>query len=585
MKGEAVLLKDTKPSVILPYTVLVLGFSVVFFTICSVFLFSNPVYFWDQWDNVWVFRKFVEGHLSLGDLFQQHNEHRIFFPRLIFIADFIFSNSDNKINFLVNFLIQFSQVFILYLLFCKLNNNKYMRLAYLGFCCALLFSLYQWENFFWGFQVQFFGVTAAALASFFFYSKGSDLQGQGRSPWVEDTLSFFMALIACFSLSNGFLASVLLVFLAILQKRTKKQIAMAALFCCILIFSYFHDFQAVSSHASYRDALQHPIDYIAYFSTYMGNVFAIFGAKWFSKMPLFVGMLGIISTLLSVYWSIFQEKNNNWRGGWVAGSLFVLGTAALTSLGRMNFGLEQALSYRYTSPTSVFWCCQIGYWSSLYVHTNKFKTVMYGVKNLVGIVGVLLFINAVKAETIEWNLVRYRHVQFLASEDALLSNVLDEDQLKSLFANVGSIKENIPFVRNNSLNIYSHVENRLLGSNIFSIFLISSGDACIGHIDIANRVVHSDNADDRKISGWAWNLNGQTNVNRIFLTDDRDRVIGYASGGISRPDVLRAVDRVKKRNVGWSGYANISNNQTIKAYALLDHRTICSLGQYQMSAE
>ena len=41
----------------------------------------------DEWDGTApLFEKMADGSLGLGDFYAQHNEHRIFFPRLIFFA-------------------------------------------------------------------------------------------------------------------------------------------------------------------------------------------------------------------------------------------------------------------------------------------------------------------------------------------------------------------------------------------------------------------------------------------------------------------------------------------------------------------
>src|ERR1044071_6817393 len=41
----------------------------------------------DEWDGTApLFEKMADGSLRLGDFYAQHNEHRIFFPKLIFFA-------------------------------------------------------------------------------------------------------------------------------------------------------------------------------------------------------------------------------------------------------------------------------------------------------------------------------------------------------------------------------------------------------------------------------------------------------------------------------------------------------------------
>ena len=42
--------------------------------------------FGDEWSMVRLFAKWNDHQLSVADLFRQHNEHRILFPKLIYIA-------------------------------------------------------------------------------------------------------------------------------------------------------------------------------------------------------------------------------------------------------------------------------------------------------------------------------------------------------------------------------------------------------------------------------------------------------------------------------------------------------------------
>src|SRR5918912_793548 len=46
-----------------------------------VHTFGVNVVFADAWDMVLVFRKFSSGRLAFADLYAQHNEHRMFFPK------------------------------------------------------------------------------------------------------------------------------------------------------------------------------------------------------------------------------------------------------------------------------------------------------------------------------------------------------------------------------------------------------------------------------------------------------------------------------------------------------------------------
>src|SRR3989442_15697534 len=54
--------------------------------IILVQLYGVNIPFWDQWEMVPLFQKYRSGELEWGDLWAQHAEHRIFFPRLIMLG-------------------------------------------------------------------------------------------------------------------------------------------------------------------------------------------------------------------------------------------------------------------------------------------------------------------------------------------------------------------------------------------------------------------------------------------------------------------------------------------------------------------
>ena len=60
--------------------------------------YFHPLFYWDQWDVVRAYHRWIDGGDGLSLLFAQHNEHRIAFPRLIFLADFALGRGLNIIN-------------------------------------------------------------------------------------------------------------------------------------------------------------------------------------------------------------------------------------------------------------------------------------------------------------------------------------------------------------------------------------------------------------------------------------------------------------------------------------------------------
>ena len=68
----ALLILSTIPAIVILVLILRYGVNVPYF---------------DQWDcEGKLFKKFWEHQLTWGDFWEQHNEHRMFFPKLIYLA-------------------------------------------------------------------------------------------------------------------------------------------------------------------------------------------------------------------------------------------------------------------------------------------------------------------------------------------------------------------------------------------------------------------------------------------------------------------------------------------------------------------
>lgn len=51
-----------------------------------VIRYGVDIPWYDQWKFLPTLEKFFQGRLAFHDLWQQHNEHRILFPRIVFLA-------------------------------------------------------------------------------------------------------------------------------------------------------------------------------------------------------------------------------------------------------------------------------------------------------------------------------------------------------------------------------------------------------------------------------------------------------------------------------------------------------------------
>src|SRR5262249_2280698 len=118
--------------------------------------------FWDEWDGIGdLVEKMAHGTLSLEDLFAQHNEHRIFFPRLITLPIVIWTHWNTNVTLYVSWLLACLSSFSLYrvsrLTCTRRPQQQFWRLLGIN---VLLFTSLQHESWLWGFQLQYFLVLA-----------------------------------------------------------------------------------------------------------------------------------------------------------------------------------------------------------------------------------------------------------------------------------------------------------------------------------------------------------------------------------------------------------------------------------------
>ena len=68
------------------YTIItIISFYPVYFLITIVNKYAVNIPFWDMWNWIYLIEKYYSGELNIFDFLIQHNEHRLFVPKLIFL--------------------------------------------------------------------------------------------------------------------------------------------------------------------------------------------------------------------------------------------------------------------------------------------------------------------------------------------------------------------------------------------------------------------------------------------------------------------------------------------------------------------
>jgi hypothetical protein len=290
----------------------------------------------DQWNGMApLFEKWFAGTLSVGDFWAQHNEHRCFVALLLMFGLGLLTRWNTVAEMYATqvVLTLMLAIFIgMFLRDCKTRYRLWLMLP-IGF---LVFSLRQIENMVWGWQLAFVLVAGEAVAALACLSLLNHPAGR-RLKYLGALL---FATGATFSSAQGLVVwpvGLLPLLLAPFQW-TRKALLIAGWTAAgaLAWLLYFHDYV--------RPYQQPPLAFsFKYFA-------AILGGSFFHG--IYAGMIvGVIVLLLIAAVVILLYQKGHWRrhSFWLAVLSYGFLIQLQITLGRSNYGLEQALSPRYST--------------------------------------------------------------------------------------------------------------------------------------------------------------------------------------------------------------------------------------------
>ena len=404
----------------------------------------------DEWDSIDFFDRLRQGTVTFHDFIRQHNEHRILFPRLVFALDLALSEARNTINLASILVCQALHVLLFHRLISIGAQDRLLKWTLTAFVTLMLFSIVQKENFVWAFQIQFVGVFL------FFTLAASTLSAAqasaGGTRWPSIAAGFFFGAVAALVMSNGVAALLCIAFVFAAARLFNRLTAAIALCGLVLLVCYAATFTPNPGHTPLGFAAQHPLIFIQYLSTYLGCVFAPLGLK----VAFGAGLLGVTGTavaLLALFTGRLERNRTNLT--LVAILVFVGLTAALTAIGRSSFGLEQAASSRYATPSAIFWTAAVTL-TALWLSDRGAQRAR-ALPALALVCGMTL-ISVAAAALVQYEFRyqgRIRAADMARASDAILSAVPDELAWKVLFPDIALMKQRIPILQAHRLNIFS----------------------------------------------------------------------------------------------------------------------------------
>ena len=354
---------------ILPILIL---FPFLLLMVLSVVHYGVNTPYYDEWDMVPLFQKVDHHELFFKDLWAQHNEHRIVFPKIVILMAAYITHWNIKAELLISICFAVASVCLLYLMVIKKINNKRLKVAALTLVTILFFSPVQWDNWLWGWQVEWFMCITFILLSIFLLNELADT----RKVKIVFTLALLAAFGATFSLGSGIVIWAIGLFILLTQK-LKKPILLgwvgAAVFSTVLYYYHYHKPAGSPSKTIF---LHEPVAFIRYLFAFFGRPVSdiIEVATLTGSIFLFLGA--------TLFYLAHQRRTQIKKFlPWLSIMIFAILAGCITAVSRLGFGVEQSMSSRYTAISLLYLIGLVGLSASLLDRDTRTKKSKRETKN------------------------------------------------------------------------------------------------------------------------------------------------------------------------------------------------------------
>jgi hypothetical protein len=508
----------------------------------------SPVPWWDMWGGTLQFYIDVQdGNYSAW--WKQHNEHRIVLARLLFWLDYQIFGGRSVFLIAMNYLFSGCAALVFW---------RYLRQSSTGptatrddwalglFVAAWLFLWAQENNFTWGFQGQFFLAQLLPLSALFFLALSVADSESGRS----FILACILGVLSIGTMANGLLALPLMAVYAILLRMSVARIGLLAALAASGFALYFADYHSPGDHGTVMKALrEYPVGLLQYTMLYVGSPFHfLLGEGDAGRTGALWAGISLVAGSAWLSWHVIRApREHPFTTALLLFILYVGGTALGAGAGRYVFGVDGAVSSRYTTPA-------IMAWSAFFValHVTFGKTAHRGGRGSVFmamvLLGCVMVVEQVEALKSMKDSLSNREIAALA----LALDIDDPEIIPSVYPVSAYALHVARTATERKLSVFGQYPyadlRQQLGKAVGPPHSVA---ACVGHLDRVEDVRGVTRF--VRIHGWIYDPASKNAPRLVRLVDHSGLVVGFALTGTLRADVAAAVGW-NARRAGFRGY-------------------------------
>jgi hypothetical protein len=300
--------------------------------------YSVNMVWYDQWDDVQLLSYLYGGHLTLADLWAQHNENRVFFPNLLVLA----LSYTTHFNIVIEDYLSGIMLVAATTLFVLAHRRASPSTPWIYYCpvAIVMLTFIQGANTLWGFQVAWYIVLIGLAASLYMLDRPN-------LTWLSFGGAVGAAVLGSFSSLQGLL--IWIAGLLVLYHRRRSRLAIFAWVAAAIETGtvYFAGFNVSAGGADPSYLFKHPFGALKFFFFAIGDVIGVQNPASGAGTDVLV-LLGLALFGISIWVIVNSIKRRSESGGSVIGAALVcfgLLFAIFVAEARASAGLGLASRY------------------------------------------------------------------------------------------------------------------------------------------------------------------------------------------------------------------------------------------------